>query len=224
MCYEDFIRGWRPAGEGKLSLVDGPFMEMIIAASKDPLTRHVVVIEEINRGNPAQIFGEMLTLLEADKRTPSEALELSYKRTAGERIFIPNNLYVIGTMNIADRSLSLVDIALRRRFSFASLRPQFNKTWYDWVQKRSGIPSSILDEIEKRIAMLNSEIAADTALGSQFCIGHSFFTPPFGVPIEDAKEWYLQVVETEIGPLLEEYWFDSLEKARNMRQQLTAGF
>ena len=105
LSYEDFIRGWRPVGDGKLTLVDGPFMEMIEAAAKDHSSKHVVVIEEINRGNPAQIFGEMLTLLEVDKRTPNEALELTYKRTEGERVFIPDNLYVIGTMNIADRSL-----------------------------------------------------------------------------------------------------------------------
>jgi 5-methylcytosine-specific restriction protein B len=122
LSYEDFIRGWRPVGDGKLTLVDGPFVEMMKAAAKDPTSRHVVVIEEINRGNPAQIFGEMLTLLEVDKRTPNEALELSYKRSDGERVFIPDNLYVIGTMNIADRSLALVDLALRRRF--ASIDPE----------------------------------------------------------------------------------------------------
>ncbi|HIF6173421.1 TPA: McrB family protein, partial [Vibrio parahaemolyticus] len=114
LSYEDFVRGWRPSGEGKLTLVDGPFLEIINEAKKDASIKHVVVIEEINRGNSAQILGEMLTLLEADKRTPSEALELSYRRTEGERIHIPANLYVIGTMNIADRSLALVDLALRR--------------------------------------------------------------------------------------------------------------
>jgi 5-methylcytosine-specific restriction protein B len=112
LSYEDFVRGWRPSGDGKLSLVDGPFLEMVKAASKEPTVRYVVVIEEINRGNPAQIFGEMLTLLEADKRTPSEALELCYRRSDGERVFIPDKLYVIGTMNIADRSIALVDLAL----------------------------------------------------------------------------------------------------------------
>lgn len=136
LSYGDFIRGWRPVGDGKLTLVDGPFVEMIKAAAKDPTSRHVVVIEEINRGNPAQIFGEMLTLLEVDKRTPNEALELSYKRSDGERVFIPDNLYVIGTMNIADRSLALVDLALRRRFAFIDLEPTLGKPWHDWV--RSG--------------------------------------------------------------------------------------
>ena len=92
MSYEDFVRGWRPTGEGKLALVDGPFMEMVAAASKSPSVRHVVVIEEIKRGIPAQIFGEMLTLMEADKHTPDEAIELCYRRSDGERVFIPDIL------------------------------------------------------------------------------------------------------------------------------------
>ena len=112
LSYEDFVRGWRPTGEGKLSLADGVFMEAIKAARKEPSSKFLVVIEEINRGNPAQIFGELLTLLEAGKRTPSEALELCYPDADGVRrpVHIPENLYVIGTMNIADRSLALVDL------------------------------------------------------------------------------------------------------------------
>jgi len=224
LSYEDFVRGWRPTGEGKLSLVDGPFMEMVTAALKDPTVHHVVVIEEINRGNPAQIFGEMLTLLEVDKRTPTEALELCYRRSDGERVFIPANLYVIGTMNIADRSIALVDLALRRRFAFIDLEPKFGKVWHDWLQGKCGMDSEIILEIEKRILSLNEEITADTGLGRQFRIGHSYVTPPFEIPISDAREWFKQVVETEIGPLLDEYWFDTLEKANKARQRLTEGF
>lgn len=224
LSYEDFVRGWRPAGDGKLTLVDGPFVEMMTAAAKDPTSRHVVVIEEINRGNPAQILGEMLTLLEGDKRTPNEALELSHKRRDGERVFIPANLYVVGTMNIADRSLALVDVALRRRFAFIDLEPTLGQPWRDWVHAQSGIDSDLLAEIETRLNALNNGIAADTELGPQFRIGHSYVTPPFGVPIADGREWFRQVVETEIGPLLDEYWFDALEKSRKARESLLAGF
>lgn len=224
LSYEDFVRGWRPSGDGKLSLVDGPFMEMVKAASKEPAVRHVVVIEEINRGNPAQIFGEMLTLLEADKRTPTEALELCYRQTDGERIFIPDNLYVIGTMNIADRSLALVDFALRRRFAFIDLEPKLGKTWHDWVHDQFGIDAEILSEIEKRILALNEVITADITLGRQFRIGHSYVTPPTGISITDAREWFKQVVDTEISPQLDEYWFDDLDKARKARQHLIEGF
>lgn len=224
LSYEDFIRGWRPVGDGKLALVDGPFVEMIKAAANNSASRHVVVIEEINRGNPAQIFGEMLTLLEVDKRTPNEALELSYKRSDGERVFIPDNLYVIGTMNIADRSLALVDLALRRRFAFIDLEPTLGKPWRDWIQSQCGIDSEILVEIEKRLIALNSDISADTGLGPQFRVGHSYVTPPFGIPINDAREWFRQVVDTEIGPLLDEYWFDALDKSQKARERLLEGF
>lgn len=224
LSYEDFVRGWRPTGEGKLALVDGPFMEMVKAASKEPALLHVVVIEEINRGNPAQIFGEMLTLLEVDKRTPTEALELCYRRKEGELVFIPNNLYVIGTMNIADRSIALVDLALRRRFAFFDLEPELGKAWLNLVQEKCGIELEILLEIQKKIIALNKEIAADNSLGRQFRIGHSYVTPPDGIPILDAREWFKQVVYTEIGPLLDEYWFDALDKAQKARQRLTEGF
>jgi 5-methylcytosine-specific restriction protein B len=166
----------------------------------------------------------MLTLLEVDKRTPNEALELSYKRSDDERVFIPDNLYVIGTMNIADRSLALVDLALRRRFAFIDLEPTLGKPWHDWVQSQCGIDSEILVEIEKRLIALNSDIAADTGLGPQFRVGHSYVTPPFGIPISDAREWFRQVVDTEIGPLLDEYWFDALEKSQKARERLLEGF
>ena len=224
LSYEDFVRGWRPVGDGKLTLVDGPFLEMMTAAAKDPTSRYVIVIEEINRGNPAQIFGELLTLLEVDKRTPNEALQLSYNRSNGERVFIPDNVYVIGTMNIADRSLALVDLALRRRFAFIDLEPTLGTPWHKWVHEKCGIDSEILEDIEGRVTALNNEISADTALGPQFRVGHSYVTPPFGVPIDDAREWFRQVVNSEIGPLLDEYWFDELEKSEKARNRLLDGF
>jgi 5-methylcytosine-specific restriction protein B len=126
LSYEDFVRGWRPTGEGKLSLADGVFMEAIKAASKDPSSKFVVVIEEINRGNPAQIFGELLTLLEAGKRTPNEALELCYPDADGKRrpVHIPENLYVVGTMNIADRSLALGRSRVASAFRLRGLEPR----------------------------------------------------------------------------------------------------
>ena len=223
LSYEDFIRGWRPSGEGKLTLVDGPFMEMIKAAIDDPESKYVIVIEEINRGNPAQVFGEMLTLLETDKRTPDEALELSYRKFDGERVYIPSNLYVIGTMNIADRSLALVDLALRRRFAFIDLEPTLGKPWHDWVQSKNGIDSNVLTGIDSRIRALNEEISADTSLGAQFQIGHSYVTPAVGMTITNAKEWFSEVVQTEIGPLLDEYWFDDLEKSQKAQKRLIEG-
>jgi len=223
LTYEDFVRGWRPAGDGKLTLADGPFLEMINEAKKDATIKHVVVIEEINRGNPAQIFGEMLTLIEADKRTPNEALELSYRRNDSEKVFVPDNLYIIGTMNLADRSLALVDLALRRRFAFIDLTPVFGETWRNWVHNKAGIDKEILDQIEQRLMALNVEIENDRNLGPQFKIGHSYVTPAFSNIIKDAAKWYKSVVMTEIGPLLDEYWFDDLERALKARDALLAG-
>ncbi len=220
MSYEDFIRGWRPSGDGKLTLVDGPFMEAIGAASSDQQSDYVVVIEEINRGIPAQIFGEMLTLLEADKRHPSEALELSYQGDNDQPVYLPPNLHVIGTMNVADRSLALVDLALRRRFAFVSLQPTLGKPWRDWVHETAGIDTDVLRDIEKRVLALNHVIANDKSLGSQFQVGHSYVTPGIGQAIGDAHEWFRQVVEMEIGPLLEEYWFDDREKAQEQQKHL----
>lgn len=226
LSYEDFVRGWRPTGEGKLSLADGVFMEAIKAASKDPASKFVVVIEEINRGNPAQIFGELLTLLEAGKRTPNEALELCYPDADGKRrpVHIPENLYVVGTMNIADRSLALVDLALRRRFAFVGLEPRLGQVWRDWVVKDCAVDPGLVADIERRIAELNDQIATDARLGKQFRIGHSYVTPAHRLEAGDTKKWFQQVVDTEIGPLLDEYWFDAPDEAQKAIARLTQGW
>jgi len=226
LSYEDFVRGWRPTGDGKLSLADGVFMEAVKAASKDPSSKFVVVIEEINRGNPAQIFGELLTLLEAGKRTPNEALELCYPDADGKRrpVHIPANLYVVGTMNIADRSLALVDLALRRRFAFVGLEPRLGSAWRDWVVKECSVDPALVADIERRIAELNDQIAADARLGKQFRIGHSYVTPVHRLESGDTRKWFRQVVETEIGPLLDEYWFDASDEAQRACAHLTQGW
>lgn len=224
LSYEDFVRGYRPGGKDGLALVDGAFLEAVEAARALGDRPFVVVIEEINRGNPAQIFGEMLTLLEADKRKEEEAIELAYRREAGERVYIPKNLFVIGTMNIADRSLALVDLALRRRFAFVSLRTQLNERWKSWCAQEAGIDAEAVAVIERLMTELNDEIEADRSLGAQFRIGHSYVTPGQGKKIEDAKDWFRQVVETEIGPLLEEYWYDNLDRAQSAKRRLLEGF
>ena len=218
LSYEDFIRGFRPHSDGKLELVDGPFLELIKEARSSADNDYVMVIEEINRGNPAQIFGEMLTLLEADKRDPGEALRLAHAKDDAERVYIPENVYVVGTMNVADRSIALVDLALRRRFAFVDLEPTFTDVWRDWVREKCGIDPGFLADIKERMTRLNDTIAADNSLGPQFRIGHSYVTPV--TKIDNPGEWFKQVVETEIGPLLDEYWFDDLEKAKDAKTGL----
>lgn len=213
LSYEDFVRGWRPSGDGTLALIDGLFLELVKRAEHTPGSKHVLVIEEINRGNLAQIFGELLTLLEADKRDPTEALTLTYRKPAENPIHIPPNLYIVGTMNLADRSLAIVDFALRRRFAFADLSPQFNETWRDWVHGRNGVDTRILTSLANRLGVLNQKITEDRSLGEQYRIGHSFFTPPHKSVIDDPARWIRDVVEQEIRPLLAEYWFDDPARA-----------
>ena len=222
LAYEDFVRGWRPAGDGRLSLVDGILMQAIEAAASEPDRPFVLVIEEINRGNPAQIFGEMLTLLEDTKRSPSEGMELAYRKVPGERVHVPKNLYVIGTMNIADRSLAIVDLALRRRFAFVDLEPRLGVAWRSWSASR-GLEENMLAEIETRINALNAEITAAASLGPQFRIGHSYVTPSVDEKILDGRAWFRARVEPEICPLLDEYWYDSRETANAAKAKLLAG-
>lgn len=224
ISYEDFVRGWRPGGNGQISLVNGVFLEAVEAARAKRDMPFVVIIEEINRGNPAQIFGEMLTLLEYDKRKESEAIELTYRQKGNERIYIPENLYVIGTMNIADRSLALVDLALRRRFAFISLETLLNDRWRKWCIDKAGADEALLSTIQERITELNEEIAGDRSLGTQFRVGHSYVTPAPSERIEDTRAWFVGIVETEIGPLLEEYWFENIDRAKSSKRALLEGF
>lgn len=224
LSYEDFVRGWRPNGTGGLKLTDGVFLEAVTAARSEPDTPFVVVIEEINRGNPAQIFGELLTLLEHDKRVPDEGIALAYPKPndRGERIWLPENLYVIGTMNIADRSLALVDLALRRRFSFKTLSPQFNDAWRTWCGHHPALTATVLDTVAARMERLNGVIAQ--SLGEQFRIGHSYVTPSRKQIITDGRTWFAAIVDSELGPLLAEYFYDDPQKADALLEDLCAGW
>lgn len=220
LSYEDFVRGYRPSGAG-LVLSDGIFLQAVEAARAQPDVPHVLIIEEINRGNPAQVFGEMLTLLENTKRSRADAVELAYRKVPGEKVHVPDNLHIIGTMNIADRSLALVDLALRRRFAFITLEPLMNQAWADWCLEK-GLTDEVIDLIRDRMTALNDRIAEDRALGPQFRVGHSYVTPSDD-DMSDPRAWFVDVVETEIGPLLQEYWFDAPDRARDAVQALRAG-
>jgi 5-methylcytosine-specific restriction enzyme B len=222
LSYEDFVRGWRPDGLSGLKLADGAFLELINIAKQRRNDAFVLVIEEINRGNPAQVFGELLTLLEADKRNPHEGLRLAYPRTPDERVYVPENIYVIGTMNLADRSLALVDLALRRRFAFVTLTPSFGIEWRNWC-KQAGASDIFIDEVTSRLGSLNTAISDDKRLGEQFAVGHSFVTPPRG-GLKDWRSWFLTVVASEIAPLLSEYWYDDPMMAKQLKDKLVQGF
>ena len=224
-CYEDFVRGYRPLEEeaGTFGLQDGIFFQFCDRAKGDELARpHVFVIDEINRGNLSQIFGELLMLLESDKRGPGHAVPLVYRRSNEQRFFVPENIYVIGLMNLADRSLALIDYALRRRFAFMTLRAEFGSSAFrGWLTAR-GMNSALVELIVARLTALNLEIGTDPLLGDNYQIGHSFFCPKGNDFSGLGREWYEEVVETEIVPLLREYWFDNLRRADEARGKLLA--
>jgi 5-methylcytosine-specific restriction protein B len=220
--YEDFIRGYRPTNEaGKFELMDGSFWQLCNDAAKDSDRKYVLVIDEINRGNLSQVFGELFMLLEADKRGKRHEVTPLYRRTPEESFFIPENLYVIGTMNIADRSLALVDYALRRRFSFFTLCPKFDSEPFRKWMKGHGAKAELIQLVATRMQALNTQISGDKHLGPAFQIGHSFFCPKEKDDFTaHDKAWFHDVVETEIIPLLEEYWHDSPEKVNSATEEL----
>ena len=210
--YEDFIRGYRPKEEkGGFSLENGVFYNFCRRAkeSSDP---YVFIIDEINRGNLSKIFGELMMLIERDKRGPDFRMPLTYQRDGESDFFVPENVYLIGMMNTADRSLAMVDYALRRRFRFINMEPRFHSAAFARFLGRMGASSDLIKQIRRRLTDLNETIAKDeTNLGPGFCIGHSYFCPRDGeVPDQD---WYEETIEQEIAPLLREYWFDDTEKA-----------
>jgi 5-methylcytosine-specific restriction protein B len=220
--YEDFIRGYRPLPEkaGTFGLKDGVFFTFCEKARKDPENEFVFIIDEINRGNLSQIFGELLMLIEADKRDSKFALPLVYQRLDEARFHVPANVHLIGLMNVADRSLAMVDYALRRRFAFLSLKPQFAaNSFRKWLEGRS-MGSDLVRLIVERMGELNHEIATDSLLGENYSIGHSFFCPRGDNFKELDRKWFESVVKTEIVPLLEEYWFDNAERAKQLGKNL----
>lgn len=215
-AYEDLIRGWRPKSDGKLELIDGPFLKMIELAKQNPRQNFVFIFDEINRGDPSVIFGEMLTLLENSKRDEEHALSLTYRRNEVEKIYIPENLYVIGTMNTADKSLSNIDFAFRRRFSFFTLEPLFNQNWQNWLKNELSIEEDIISRIQNFVTDINKDIKQKNGL--PYLLGHSFFVP--ANRIEEREEqiiWVNNVIENDIEPLLAEYWYDELEKVNNLK-------
>ncbi len=222
-AYEDFVRGYRPVtssdGTAGLKLVDGPFLRLSDRAHAHPDRPCTVVIEEINRGTPARALGEMLTLLESSKRTPDEAIHLTYEKLGMEEkgVWLPPNLFTVGTMNIADRSLALVDLALRRRFAFFTLTPQFREPWKTWMGKH-GASREFTETLADAVTTLNQEISDDPTLGPSFVLGHSFFTPQ--EPLTSEARWFEEQVETSVRPLLREYWFNDSARADELTQAL----
>ena len=214
--YEDFVQGYRPSERG-LERRDGVFYRFVRLARNNPDKDWFFIIDEINRGNLAKIFGELLMLIEADKRGQRHAIPLTYSESAAETFHLPENVYFIGTMNTADRSLAMVDYALRRRFSFVTLQPELeSKAFGQWLKGR-GAGDELVDKIKRRVGEVNKVIAQERDLGPGFQIGHSFFCPPEGTAPDES--WFREVVHGEIKPLLEEY-FESRDKVDSLVDEL----
>ena len=210
--YEDFIMGYKPAGD-TFELEQGVFFEFCKKVAEDPEREYFFIIDEINRGNLSKIFGELLMAIEADYR--GEEIKLAYNKRA---FSVPKNLYIIGMMNTADRSLALIDYALRRRFSFFTMEPGFTSDGFQKYQK--GFENDVFDSLIDKIRDLNMEITKDSALGNGFCIGHSYFCGQSEV----TDEWMESVVEYDILPMLGEYWFDDSAKLQKWQNILRGVF
>ena len=221
--YEDFVCGYRPTEDGGFVLRDGPFLDFCERAREDGERPHVLLIDEINRGNLSRIFGELLMLIEADKRSAEWAVRLAYPRRGYERFHVPENVHLIGTMNTADRSLALVDYALRRRFAFFTVEPAFWQPRFRRHLEEQGVPASVRNRIGERLTALNETIAEDSDLGAGFRIGHSYFCdPPLGKS-PDYDRWFEEIISFDIEPLLDEYWYDRQTTASEAVASLRKG-
>lgn len=207
--YEDFIMGYRPLGNG-FECKKGVFYDFCKKAEEDIDNKYFFIIDEINRGNLSKIFGELFMLIEKDKRdTP---IRLLY---ADEKFMIPHNVYIIGMMNTADRSLALLDYALRRRFAFFEMKPAFGTTKFENYIK--GLQNTKLKALIDAVKELNCKISDDPSLGVGFCIGHSYFSD-----LEKVDDALLnRIVQFELIPLIKEYWFDEDQKVKDYSQMLT---
>lgn len=208
--YEDFIMGYRPNKEGGFNITEGVFYKFCKKAIEAPDENFYFIIDEINRGNLSKVFGELMLLIEADKRGETFAMPTVYNE---EAFYIPDNIYIIGLMNTADRSLALIDYALRRRFSFIDIEPAFGLRFSKYT---SQFADTSLKAVLEVISRLNEDIEKDESLGKGFKIGHSYFCNLKKADKDELKE----IINCEIIPLLEEYWVENNEKVKNYSKLL----
>jgi 5-methylcytosine-specific restriction protein B len=210
--YEDFMMGYKPVEDG-FELKYGIFYRFCQKAANQPDKEFFFIIDEINRGNMSKIFGELLMLIEKDYRGTKATLAYN-----GLYFSVPKNLYIIGMMNTADRSLAMIDYALRRRFSFFEVEPGFDSEGF--IHYQNGLNNETLNELISKVKDLNHEIALDKSLGKGFCIGHSYFC---GRDI-CTDEWMHSIVDYDILPMLSEYWFDDPNKLQRWENILQGVF
>lgn len=206
--YEDFIEGYKPKDNG-FDLEKGIFYNFCKKAENDSENNYYLIIDEINRGNLSKIFGELLMLIEDDKR--GEQLTLAYSKN---KFSVPKNLYIIGMMNTADRSLALMDYALRRRFSFVEVLPAFKNDTF--VEYQKNINNPYFDKVINKIIELNNEISNDASLGDGFMVGHSYFCNL----IDNYEDNIKSILKFDIIPMIREYWFDNKELREKWEKEI----
>lgn len=209
--YEDFVEGYRPVDGGGFQLSKGVFYDFCKAARDDLEKDYFFIIDEINRGNLSKIFGELFMLVEADKRGRKNELQLLYSK---EKFHVPENVHIIGMMNTADRSLAMLDYALRRRFAFFDILPGFSSDGFCKYQENIG--NEKFDSLINAVVALNKRIEDDDTLGPGFCIGHSYFCEYESIDYKILTE----IIEFELAPLIKEYWFDEKATANNEIENL----
>lgn len=210
--YEDFMMGYKPVEDG-FELKYGIFYRFCQKAANKPDKEFFFIIDEINRGNMSKIFGELLMLIEKDYRGTKATLAYN-----GLSFSVPKNLYIIGMMNTADRSLAMIDYALRRRFSFFEVEPGFDSEGF--IHYQNSLNNETLNELVNKVKDLNREISLDKSLGKGFCIGHSYFC---GRDV-CTEEWLHSIVDYDILPMLSEYWFDDANKLQRWENILQGVF
>ncbi|MBQ8656061.1 MAG: AAA family ATPase [Prevotella sp.] len=207
--YEDFIMGYKPTENGGFTIREGVFYRFCKRAEDDTDRPYFFIIDEINRGNLSKIFGELLMLIEKDYRGTNA--RLAYR---DEEFFVPRNVFIIGMMNTADRSLAMIDYALRRRFSFFEMHPAFQSEGFKRYQE--GLANEKFNQVIEAVVRLNDTIMKDDSLGSGFCIGHSYFCNQ-----EKCDElWLSNVIEYDLLPMIREYWFDNDKKYKEESEKL----
>jgi 5-methylcytosine-specific restriction protein B len=210
--YEDFIMGYKPKDNG-FSLQTGVFYKFCAQAANNPAEDYFFIIDEINRGNISKIFGEVLVAIENNHR--GEAVAMAFGETP---FIVPENLYLIGMMNTADRGLAQMDYALRRRFSFFTMVPAFDAPAF--IEYQRSFNSEIFDKLIEVIKSLNNAITGDPALGEGCCIGHSYFCNQKHY----SDDWLRSIVDYDIIPIIKEYWFEDMQMQESWKQKLLAVF
>lgn len=210
--YEDFMQGIRPTTTGEFKVRDGIFFNFCERAREHADGTFVFIIDEINRGNLSKIFGELMMLIESDKRSPRYALKLTYSEEESPKFYVPENVYIIGCMNTADRSIAIVDYALRRRFAFCQIEPELGDSFKAYLC--SELSREFVEKICSKLNRVNSIIRESASLGKGLEIGHSYFCQISSV--EDESDWWLSICKYELFPYIQEICFENEDQGNEL--------